>query len=324
VFQAGTLYLDARACDLCLEVADAGKHAALAGLSNAFLAYCDVSRKGGEKKTILAVITDGDADNLMVGRNGVFYDRKGRDWDATITRIVANPISVREAFWLPYKKLVRFIEDQIAKRAQTAEQGTVGSLSTTAETLVSADKVKPAPAPAAPKKLDLGAIALIGTAIGGVSALVGGFLQALFGLGFWLPLGLVGLILLISGPSMILAWLKLRQRNLAPILDANGWAMNTRSRVNVPFGASLTALARLPPGSIRLLNDPFADRKKSRRRLLVILVAILALLGLGWSRGWFDRFLPARIRAATVCPATVPAQTPAAPAATLTVEPAGK
>ena len=34
------------------------------------------------------VITNGDSDNLMVGRNGLFYDRKGRDWDATIAKIV--------------------------------------------------------------------------------------------------------------------------------------------------------------------------------------------------------------------------------------------
>jgi hypothetical protein len=33
--------------------------------------------------TIAAAFTDGDSDNLMVGRNGVFYDRQGRDWDAT-------------------------------------------------------------------------------------------------------------------------------------------------------------------------------------------------------------------------------------------------
>ncbi len=308
VFQAGTLYLDARACDLCIEVADISKHSTLAGLSGAFLAYCEVSRKGGQKKNILAVITDGDADNLMLGRNGVFYDRKGLDWDATIIKIVSNSISVREAFWLPYKKLARFIEEQIAKRAQTAEEGTVGALSSTAETIVSADKPK---APVAPKKLDLGAIALIGTAIGGVSALVGGFLQALFGLGFWLPLGLFGLIMLVSGPSMILAWLKLRQRNLAPILDANGWAMNTRSRLNVPFGASLTSIARLPPGANRMLNDPFAERKRPWKIWLAIL-AILALAAYGWSKGWFDRWLPGTIASITVAamseqPTTQPA-----------------
>ena len=35
----------------------------------------------------------------MAGRNGLFYDRKGQDWDATITKLIANPISLRQANW---------------------------------------------------------------------------------------------------------------------------------------------------------------------------------------------------------------------------------
>ena len=38
-FQAGTLYLDGRACELCVRVDDSGKHAALAGLAKTYLAY---------------------------------------------------------------------------------------------------------------------------------------------------------------------------------------------------------------------------------------------------------------------------------------------
>ena len=41
--------------------------------------------------------------------------------NATITKIVSNPISIRQAFWSPYKKLVRLIEEQIAKRAAAAD-----------------------------------------------------------------------------------------------------------------------------------------------------------------------------------------------------------
>lgn len=290
VFQAGTLYLDARACDLCIEVADAAKHGALAGLSGAFLAYCDVARPGGLKKSIVAVFTDGDSDNLAAGRNGVFFDRQGRDWDATITKVVANPISIREAFWMPYKKLIRFVEEQVAKRAAAGEAASLGKLSDTATAVATADKA-PAPAPAAPpKKLDLGTIALIGTAIGGISALVGGFLQSLFGLGLWLPLGVAGLILLISGPSMILAWLKLRSRNLGPILDANGWAINTRAMMNVPFGASLTKLATLPPGSSRTLEDPYAEKKSPWKMYAIIAAAVV--LGYLWTIGRLDVYLP--------------------------------
>ena len=112
IFQAGTLYLDQRSCDLCLTVEDAGKHAAMAAMAGTYLAYCDCYRKGtGEKMQIVAAFTGGDSDNLMVGRNGIFFDRKGRDWDATITKIIDNPISIRQAFFAPYKKLVRMIEE---------------------------------------------------------------------------------------------------------------------------------------------------------------------------------------------------------------------
>src|ERR1044071_5924680 len=102
IFQAGTLYLDQRSCDLCLSVEDPAKHALMAGLSGSYLAYCDCQRKAtGEKLQVVAAFTNGDSDNLMVGRNGVFYDRKGRDWDATIAKIMDNPISIRQAFWAP-------------------------------------------------------------------------------------------------------------------------------------------------------------------------------------------------------------------------------
>jgi hypothetical protein len=118
IFQVGTLYIDRRACELCVDVTDAARHATLAAHSNAYLLYCDIKRAGEAPKSIAAVVSDGDVDNLMVGRNGIFYDREGRDWDATVTRIVDNPISVRQAFWMPWKKALRAIETQVQRRAR--------------------------------------------------------------------------------------------------------------------------------------------------------------------------------------------------------------
>ena len=54
-------------------------------------------------------LTDGDFDNISVGRNAIFYDRNGLDWDATIIKIIDNPISIRQAFWSPYRKVSKFI-----------------------------------------------------------------------------------------------------------------------------------------------------------------------------------------------------------------------
>jgi len=39
---------------------------------------------------IVTTLTDGDSDHVMVGRNGIFYDRDGNDWDATIVKIVES------------------------------------------------------------------------------------------------------------------------------------------------------------------------------------------------------------------------------------------
>lgn len=309
-FQAGTLYLDGRSCDLCLHVSDAGKHATLAGFSAAYLAYCDCTRPGGQKMSIVAAFTDGDSDRLLVGRNGVFYDRQGRDWDATIARIVANPISLREAFWAPYKKFVRLIEEQVAKRAAAADERAQAKLTTAATAAANVDKTKPDLA--APKKIDVGTVAAIGVAVGGIGAMVTGILASFFGLGMWMPAGVVAILLLISGPSMLLAYLKLRQRNLGPILDANGWAINGRARINVPFGKALTNVAALPKGSERSFADPYAEKGKPWKTL--IFLAVLVAAGVLWYIGKLDNYLPGAAKSTTVLGTNAPAFTPPAEA----------
>jgi hypothetical protein len=305
-FQAGTLILDGRSCRLCLEVSDVGKHAALAPMAGAFLAYCECTRAGGEKLTIAAAFTDGDADHLTLGRNGLFIDRKGQDWDATITRIVTNPISVRDAFWSPYKRLTRMIEEQVGKRAAAADAEANAKLTKTATAVTTADKEDPAAAKAPPpekkkdeeKKIDVGTVAAIGVAVGGIGAMFTGILAAFFGLGLWMPLGLLAVMLAISGPSMLLAWLKLRQRNLGPLLDANGWAINGRARINVPFGGALTDVARLPKNAERQMNDPYAEKRTPWG--LYLFVIALAVLAATWYVGRLDRFLPEPARASTL------------------------
>jgi hypothetical protein len=284
-FQAGTLYLDARAADLCVRVDDAGKHAALAGMAKTYLAYCDCTRPG-EKLTIAAAFTDGDSDFLMTGRNGVFYDRKGRDWDATVTKVIENPISIRQAFWSPYKKLVRLIEEMVAKRAAEKEAASDAKIGAAATATAHVDQAKPAEAP---KKVDVGTVAAISVAIAGIGAMLTtiiGYVAGLFTLPFWmLCLALLGIMLVISGPAMLIAWLKLRQRNLGPILDANGWAVNGRVRMNVSFGKSLTHIAKLPEGSTPAA-DPFGDKPSPWPGLVKFVVIVCFIYSFVNYQGW--------------------------------------
>jgi hypothetical protein len=272
IFQCGTLYLDQRACHLCLPVEDAGRHASMSALAGTYLAYCDCVRKSAnEKRQIVAAFTNGDSDNLMVGRNGVFYDRKGVDWDATITKIVDNPISVRQAFWSPYKKLVRLIDEQVAKRAAAAD--TDAKLTAAAAGAAHLDQVKPVP-----RKVDVGTVAALGVAFGAIGTFATtliGYAFGLFALPFWkVVLAFVGLLFVISGPAMIIAWLKLRKRNLGPILDANGWVVNSRARINVPFGTSLTDVARLPPRAVRSTGDRFGESPSLWPKLAWLVIGV--------------------------------------------------
>ena len=300
LFQCGTLNLDQRACRLCMRVEDPAKHALMAGLAGAYLAYADCSRPGtGEKMHIVAAFTAGGSDNLMVGRNGLFYDRNGRDWDATITKIIDNPISIRQAFWSPYKKFVRMIEEQVAKRAATANNDSTGMLSSAASSAASADKVA---TPAEPKKIDVGSVAALGVAVGALGAFltaVVGYATGIFRLGpLAIAAAVMGVMLLISLPSVVLAYITLRKRNLGPILDANGWAVNANARINVAFGATLTGLAKLPAGSRRDSKDRYVDKGLPWKRILFIL--LIGGLAYRWYEGALDRFLPHRLHSVSV------------------------
>jgi hypothetical protein len=285
IFQAGRLYLDQRSCDLCLTVDDAARHAAMAGLAGAYLAYCDCERKAtGEKLSIVAIFSQGDDDNLMVGRNGVFYDRKGRDYDATITKIVSNPISLRQAFWLPYKKLARFIEEQVVKRAAAADD--VNTSLTAASTAAGGA----ATTTAAPQKpaFDPSVIALISVALGSLAAAGAGVAAFFIKFKSWeLPLVVGGIMLVISAPSTLMAFVNLRKRNLGPILDANGWAVNAKAKINVPFGTSLTGIAKLPPGASVDVSDRYAEKSAIWPKFALVIFLIWWAHAYLYSEGGF-------------------------------------
>lgn len=289
LFRSGRLFLDSRELELCLDVKNAAAHAVMANLSSMYLLYCDLSSRDGRKKSIVAALTAGDADSIFVGRNGVFYDSDGADWDAVITRIVAQPISIREAFFSPYKWFVRTLEDFAMKRAASAEAANMDKMKGAAQTSAQAGKPEAKPEQIAPKKIDVGTVAAIGVALGSIGAMVTGLVSLFFGLGIWIPLGIVGVLLLISGPSMILAFVKLRKRNIGPLLNAEGWAVNGRFKINVPFGASLSHLAELPKGAARGAKDPFAPKRRPWALYVVLLLAagLAAAYFLGWLRPLF-------------------------------------
>lgn len=328
IFQAGTLYLDGRSCELCIRVEDMAKHGAFAGMSRCYLAYCDCARPGGEKMSVVAAFTGGDSDFLMVGRNGVFYDRKGRDWDTTITKVVVNPISVRQAFWAPYKRAAQFVEDQIEKFAAARDQAATDRLAAAA---ADGGPKPEAAKTAAGQAFDIakfaGIFAAIGLAVGAIGTAIAAIASRFLVLSPWqMPLAIAAAMLVISAPSMLLASMKLRQRNLGPILEANGWAVNARVRINIPFGRSLTGVASLPAGARLAAVDPFAEKRSPWPRIIVALIllalALYALNEYGCIHKWTGFGTKVEVKQdSTPRGGTAPPMPQAAPPA---VQPSGK
>ena len=259
MFQAGRLYLDQRACDLCIKVSDMGGQEKMAYMSGCFLIFCNCTNKARSQSfTIIAVLTVGETGNVKVGKNGVFYDRAGVPWDATITKIIENPISIPEAFWSPYRKLSAFIDDKINKAAADKDSKVMGDM--TAK--VGEGIEKPVDKDAKPQPFDIakycGIFAAVGMAVGYIGSFLVAIATGFFHLTWWqMPLSIVAVMLLISGPSMFLAWRKLRKRNLSPVLNANGWAMNANVKINIRFGETLTSQAKFPKVQ---LADPFESK----------------------------------------------------------------
>ena len=286
VFQCGRLLIDQRECRMCMKVVDMGKHNTMAAASGMYLVYCDCTTKTKPGKlNIVAAVTVGEIGDLAVGKNAIFYDNDGLVWDAVITKIIDNPISVGQAFWSPYRRLATTIENLINKSAADKDaammkdlNAKVNSVPTTAPAAADAKA-----APAQPFDIGkfAGIFAAFGMALGMIGTALASLFKGIFALKWWqLVAAFVGILLVISGPAMVMAWMKLRRRNIAPLLNANGWAINAASKISIPFGETLTDLVRFPKLK---LKDPYAKKGlPTWKKWLISLSALIVVIAGLW------------------------------------------
>ncbi len=283
IFQSGRLIIDQRECRFCMKVNDMGKHTASAAISGMYLIYCDCTTKtSAAKLQIVAAVTVGDIGDIFVGKNVIYYDNAGLEWDAVVTKIVDNPISIGQAFWSPYRKMAKAVENLIPKSAADKDAKIMSNATAkinAAPAAVPAAGADPKAAAAAPP-FDIakfaGIFAALGMALGMIGTALAALAKGIFALKWWqLILAFVGVLLVISGPAMILAWLKLRRRNIAPLLNANGWAVNAASKISIPFGETLTDEAKYPKVKIK---DPYAKAGIPAWKKWLISICSIAVL----------------------------------------------
>ena len=294
IFQSGTLIIDQRACRFCMKVENMGAHNATAATSGMYLVYCDCTTKTSPAKLqIVAAVTVGEVGNLIVGKNAVYYDNAGVEWDAVITKVVDNPISVMQAFWNPYRRMATAVENLINKSAAEKDAKMMANATAkinaapTSLPAAPAEGADPAAKPAATPPFDIakfaGIFAAIGMAVGMIGSALAALGKELFALTWWqLLLTFAAILMLISGPSMVMAWMKLRRRNIAPLLNANGWAVNAAAKISIPFGNTLTDVAKFPKMK---LKDPYATGMPVWAKVLITLCILAGAAVAAWYFG---------------------------------------
>lgn len=300
LFQRGTLILDARRFDLCVKVDDLAAHKKMAATSLIFLVYFRTFRKEPDRERselLAAAVTSDVRGGIGIDKRGVFYDRDGLEWDAIVVDLIVHPISMREAMISPFLRIRDSIADRLTKSLESAagsaeESASSAALATTdaakaraqgavqAGATASAAPVvaasKPAPAPAAPagggfQTLLVGgsvAIAAIGSASAFIISTVSQIdpLNALSSL-----ISMLGVLLALFG---LLAWLKLRRRDVSALLEACGWALNSRMRLVFPLAYLFTKRPGVSPGA-KIVH------RVSTRRVNWYVVGLVILLGAG-------------------------------------------
>jgi len=236
MYQTGVLYVDGRACRLCFDVEAEGAHAALAAKSKCCLVYAKLTRAGASR-TVCAVVTAGRTATLFAGRNAVFTDRDGTEWDATVTKVVEEPVSLAEAFWTPWTKLFGSVSEFAKKFLGQKQTSATANL----------DKLTANPANAGANGAAVASsVAALGIGIGMLGTAFAALMAAVAGLPLWkVMIGVVGVVLAVSLPSVALAWFKLRARDLGAILNAGGWAVNRPLRLSPSRAKRFTEKADL-------------------------------------------------------------------------------
>jgi hypothetical protein len=291
--EMGALVVDGRRLEFSVRVADKDAHKKIATESRIFLVYAEVTEKAGGPAlyTIACPVTRGERGRLIVGKRGVFYARSGKVYDAQILEVIEHPISLLEAIKAPFRRISEFIgkkiEEFAASRAAAAE--TKGLTAVTEA---------PAAAAAPPKKMDpaqtAGILAGGGLALAAVGSAMAYVVSALSKISLLDVVLVIGSIFaLIAFFAGLLGWLKLRLRNLGPLLEASGWAINPHMKVGGPLARLFTRRPMLPADHEKapisdLPSLPPDDDEGDvlfRRIALVILGLVLAvpfLLGALW------------------------------------------
>jgi hypothetical protein len=270
MFEEGRLVIDGRIFNLNFKVQNPAAHSTHAQASGIYLLYSEVTgAKAEEKFHIVTPITARRLGNLGMHKRGVLFDRDGKEWDTKVVKVVANPVSLWEALMAPFRKLGKLtstatdkviasrekeLEKEFTTHAQAINQGVAAGVQMPQQPAAAPAAAAPAAAGAPQAK---GNVFLTGSlafaALGSSFAFISEKLSKINWVNSLVVLGVVMGIILI--PVMVIAWLRLRSRNLSAILEASGWTINARMRLTGRLGRLLAPTPQHPKRIIRARGD---------------------------------------------------------------------
>lgn len=181
---------------------------------------------------------------------------------------------------MPYVRLGRFIGTQLEKWAVSRDMDIQTQMETGVQPGSAKSEKSEKSGPLSGVGGTAGMLAAGGIALGALGAGIASLFDTIKALQWWeLPLILLAVMLMISFPSMLIAWLKLRHRTLAPLLDASGWAVNGRTLISAKLGRSLTQKAALPIGATSFIDN----KPKVRTGLWLALGIVVVAAAVGWA-----------------------------------------
>jgi hypothetical protein len=266
LMEKGVLILGGYRYTLAVLVTHRASHVALTSQGTTCTLYAKLTAREGEQGYEVALpVTRGRSRELTVGKRGVFYDTEGKEYDATVTEVIRQPVSLWEAMTLPFTRVSHFIaakieglasagdkelEAQLEQRYAKGSTLVAGAAAPASGAPAPAPPAPGAPAPSQPMGGLGGAVAGVGFAVAAVGSSLAFIVTQLRALTFFDLFSVATLLAaLVMVPAGLLGWIKLRKRNLALLLEGSGWALNDRLKLTHDMAALVTRRPKLPKGA---------------------------------------------------------------------------
>jgi hypothetical protein len=247
MFEMGWLVMDARRFNLAVKVHNRPQHTRIAETSNMYMMYVQItSGDGSSEFEVVVPVTTGGKGNLCIGKRGVFYDTAGCEYSAEVTHIIENPISFSEALLSPFQRLGRLLTGKIESITAKAEK----KLDMRASEAVSTVTAEPSGQKQASGISSGGLVLGAGVALAALGS-AAAYITKTLAQTSWLAIviSVLAAVLLVMVPITVVAFMRLRKRDISAILEGSGWGINTPMRLTHRQARFFTQKPRYPKGA---------------------------------------------------------------------------